>query len=74
MHEFRFIKDLKKAIINHLRPGLPAARSVRDFEREIGESHGNLQRFLDGKRGISVQTINRICEILNLELRPPQES
>jgi len=77
MHEFRLIKELKAAIKDRLRTGLPGEQSVRSFEREIGMPHGNLQRFLDGQsdedRGICIKTICRICEILNLELRPRQE-
>jgi len=73
MHEFRLVKDLKDAIRRRLRTGLPGEKTMRSFERDIGMPHGNIQRFLDGKRGIDVETLVRICEILKLELRPRQE-
>ncbi|RCS41246.1 XRE family transcriptional regulator [Bremerella cremea] len=70
LHEFRVVKQVKAAL--ERRQLGPPERSLRELERELGISHGNLKRFLDGDRGVSLEAFARICEILELELKPKQ--
>ena len=44
--------------------------SMRELERRAGISHGSLNRFLDGSRGINAATLDKVCTHLKLELRP----
>lgn len=45
-------------------------RSVNSLARDSGVSQPILQRFLAGKRGITLETAERLCAYLKLELRP----
>lgn len=67
MDEFRVIDQLKAEL--RFRSSL---RSIRDLAHELGLDHSNLHKFIEGKRGIELETFARICEILDLELRPRQ--
>ncbi len=68
MDEFRVIEQLK-AELERLHEG-PPEQSYRDIAVKVEMDHGNLQRFLNGERGISLATFGRICKKLNLELTP----
>lgn len=67
MDEFRVIEQLKAELRRRW-----LFQSLRDLANELGISHGNLHKFIEGKRGIELETFARICKILDLELRPRQ--
>ena len=69
MDEFRVIEQLK----SHMRQRL-LHQTVRELADELGMDHGNMQNFLNGGRGVGLKTFARICEILQLELKPKRKT
>jgi plasmid maintenance system antidote protein VapI len=45
-------------------------KSVNAVASEAGVAQAVLQRFLTGQRGITLETAERLCAYLGLELRP----
>jgi plasmid maintenance system antidote protein VapI len=45
-------------------------KSVNSVANQSGVAQAVLQRFLSGKRGITLDTAERLCAYLKLELRP----
>lgn len=58
---------LKAAITNDGRP-------LTRIAKEAGIDHGILVRFVSGERGITTLTLDRVCGVLGLELRPRQSA
>jgi DNA-binding phage protein len=54
---------LKAAITTDGRP-------LTRIAREAGIDHGILVRFVNGERGMTMRTVDRVCGVLGLELRP----
>lgn len=54
---------LKAAITTDGRP-------LTRIAKEAGIDHGILVRFLSGQRGMTTPTLDRVCGVLGLELRP----
>jgi transcriptional regulator with XRE-family HTH domain len=47
-----------------------SGKSVNAVASECGVSQSILQHFLAGKRGVTLETAERVCGYLKLELRP----
>jgi DNA-binding Xre family transcriptional regulator len=45
-------------------------KSVNAAAKESGVPQAVLQRFVTGRRGITLETVERLCAYLQLELRP----
>jgi hypothetical protein len=54
-------ETLKSAIVSDGRP-------VYRIAREAGVSQAILWRFVNGKRGISGATLDRVCSVMQLDL------
>ena len=46
-----------------------SGRSLRDLEKASGVSRGQLSRFLNGKRDLTLTTVGPLLEALGLEIR-----
>jgi transcriptional regulator with XRE-family HTH domain len=54
-----------------LREAIEAGPKTRyQIAKETGLDEGLLSRFVHGKSGLSVSSIDKLCECLGLELRP----
>lgn len=60
-------ETLKAAIVNDGRP-------VYRIAREAGVSQAILWRFVNGKRGISGTTLDRVCGVMHLDLSRRRKS
>jgi transcriptional regulator with XRE-family HTH domain len=70
------IDNARESLVDVLRREiLSAGKSVFAVAREAHVSQPILSRFLSGKRGITLQTAERLCHSLGLELRrtPPTD-
>jgi transcriptional regulator with XRE-family HTH domain len=70
------IDNARESLVEVLRREiLGAGKSVFAVAREAHVSQPILSRFLSGKRGITLQTAERLCHSLGLELRrtPPAD-
>ena len=70
------ISHARESVVEVLRREiLGAGKSVFAVAREAHVSQPILSRFLSGKRGITLQTAERLCRSLGLELRraPPAD-
>ncbi len=56
-------KTIKKALNN-------IGKSVNSLAKESGVSQPILQRFLSGQRGLTLETAEKLCVFLDLELKP----
>jgi plasmid maintenance system antidote protein VapI len=60
-------------IVKELKTAIEAdGRSVNALARAADLSPIQLSRFIRGKRGVNIETADRLCEALGLELRPKQ--
>jgi transcriptional regulator with XRE-family HTH domain len=46
--------------------------SNRELARQAGVPEGAISRFLSGERGLNLETIDKLCRVLRVELRPIQ--
>ena len=44
--------------------------SLYEIARRVDVDNGQLYRFMNGDRGLTTTTLDRLCEYLELELRP----
>jgi transcriptional regulator with XRE-family HTH domain len=58
------------SLANTIKKAVAASgKSVNAFAKDSGVAQAVLQRFLAGKRGINLETAERLCGYLQLELR-----
>jgi transcriptional regulator with XRE-family HTH domain len=50
-----------------------SGRSLRDLEKASGVSRGQLSRFLNGKRDLTLTTLGPLLAALGLEVRPKKQ-
>jgi hypothetical protein len=48
-------------------------RGLREIARQTEIDNGNLSRFVDGKRGLSIENFDRLCRFMDLELQPREK-
>ncbi|NLS96592.1 MAG: helix-turn-helix domain-containing protein [Planctomycetaceae bacterium] len=66
-------KQIKK-LSDQLRATIDASELSRyRIAIEAGLDHGTLSRFMNGKGGLSIDALDRIGQILRLELTPKQK-
>lgn len=59
----------RKSVSSILRSAvLDSEDSLRAVARSAGLDAGNLSRFVRGQRGISIDALDRLCQILGLTL------
>lgn len=49
-----------------------SSRSQADLSRATGLSESSLSRFVAGRRGLSLRSIDRLCQILGLQIVPKE--
>jgi len=49
-------------------------RPVHRIAREAGVNHAQLSRFVSGKRGLSLSTVDAVCRVMDLGLRDLRRS
>lgn len=59
-------KSIKRALSE-------SGKSVNSIAKESGVSQPVLQRFISGKRSLTLDTAERLCDFLGLELKPRVE-
>jgi len=59
-------KVIRQAIVE-------SGQSATKFGAGLGICQSSMSRFISGKQGMSISTLQRVCDALNLELRPRQQ-
>jgi DNA-binding phage protein len=61
----------RQSVVEALRLAIRArGGGVQAVARQSGVDQSVLHRFLSGERGITIETAEKICSCLDLELRP----
>jgi hypothetical protein len=64
-HTIKFTEQLRAAVLN-------CSESRYQISKATGIAEGNLSKFVHGERGLSMESIDLICEYLGLRLVGPK--
>jgi transcriptional regulator with XRE-family HTH domain len=64
-------KKRKQKVTGQLRAAVDAdPRSRYELANLVGMQQSAMSRFMSGERGLSIEALESLCEVLGLELRP----